>query len=900
MLTGNKTTFKVRQMPPDIKERMLSQSGAGARTRDLLGLRCLPGECVLQRVALVRKKLASREGRGWLSGTLFCTPFRVAFTPQDGPRADDNADPVLLGDHDVALASIEKVVVVGPSRTKLLTASSSLKFTPEELVLYCRDMRVICFLFDRLTPDAQVIEMSFTIAKTYQPPRPGAVLSFQNAALGSVEMKQFLSNRRRDDRMNWFESAADWEQEVERCGASTWRVSSVNDRFEMSTSLSRFIVVPQKVFDTELKKSFAHFHEGRIPRWCWRHPGGSDLLRMSSFQNNIYHEKDDLRNLELVLFGCQSAVCVVVELGDELPSPADIQLAHSRLRSLCLGDISTSVSVPDDKWFSTLENTRWLEYSRACLRKAAEVACLLRGGHLTVALQEAEDRDLACVVSSLVQVLCDPHSRSQLGFQSLVQKEWVTAGHRFHSRGNYHRDNDKDEAPVFLLFLDCVWQLWSQFPSRFQLTEDFLLALHDSVQLPLFSTFLSNCQRERCRRPQNSGQSYTPVNGWRDVLVPDPSDPSDPPLPPVWDWSLQHSKDAQDRFTQPVPPSPPSPPPAEREPEHQPGPPAAGLRPRFRVPVLSGDVLLPPRPAALAQRRLQEEPPEGAVLGERPGPGAAAEDLDLRGDPGSGRAPAAPPAGALPGAVEGLLPAGGAAGPGLLAPRLLRPRPPGGAPGPGGAAPAGEAGPGGPRPPRPPRPPCRDRPDLERRLQPEPELQQRNLPVPSSPAPPRLRPAPPAPPGRNRHVQVREPGPRRRRQAHLPVQTRSALRPAGRRRRSAQEQRAVARLLAPPLAPPHPASQPRPRPRPRPDSQPQSGLARLHQVEPEPSSPVPEPDQTTSCSVGDGRLSGPDRWTGPLDRTRELNRGTRTGPLHQATGPVQEPDQELQLFCLKD
>ncbi|XP_029959458.1 LOW QUALITY PROTEIN: myotubularin-related protein 11 [Salarias fasciatus] len=560
MLTGNKTTFKVRQMPPDIKERMLSQSGAGARTRDLLGLRCLPGECVLQRVALVRKKLASREGRGWLSGTLFCTPFRVAFTPQDGPRADDNADPVLLGDHDVALASIEKVVVVGPSRTKLLTASSSLKFTPEELVLYCRDMRVICFLFDRLTPDAQVIEMSFTIAKTYQPPRPGAVLSFQNAALGSVEMKQFLSNRRRDDRMNWFESAADWEQEVERCGASTWRVSSVNDRFEMSTSLSRFIVVPQKVFDTELKKSFAHFHEGRIPRWCWRHPGGSDLLRMSSFQNNIYHEKDDLRNLELVLFGCQSAVCVVVELGDELPSPADIQLAHSRLRSLCLGDISTSVSVPDDKWFSTLENTRWLEYSRACLRKAAEVACLLRGGHLTVALQEAEDRDLACVVSSLVQVLCDPHSRSQLGFQSLVQKEWVTAGHRFHSRGNYHRDNDKDEAPVFLLFLDCVWQLWSQFPSRFQLTEDFLLALHDSVQLPLFSTFLSNCQRERCRRPQNSGQSYTPVNGWRDVLVPDPSDPSDPPLPPVWDWSLQHSKDAQDRFTQPVP-RPPRPPP---------------------------------------------------------------------------------------------------------------------------------------------------------------------------------------------------------------------------------------------------------------------------------------------------------------------------------------------------
>ncbi|XP_030638477.1 myotubularin-related protein 11 [Chanos chanos] len=552
MLTGSKTTFKVRQMVPDIKERMLSHSGVHARGREMFGLCCLPGECVLQRAVLVRKKLSAREGGGWLSGTLFCTHFRVAFVPQDSPKPDDNADPVLLGDHDVALASIEKVVAVGPSRTKLVTPNSSLKFTPEELVLYCRDLRVLCFLFDRLTPDTQAIEITYTIAKTYQPLKPGTLFSFQNAALGSIEMKQFLSNRRRDPNMNWFECPADWEQELERTGATGWRVSSVNDRFEMSTSLSRFNVVPQKVLDTELKKTFAHFNEGRIPRWCWRHPRGSDLLRMASFQNNIYHEKDDIRNLELVLFGGQQ-VCVVVDLGEEMPSPADIQLAHTRLRALCLGDISASVTVPDDKWLSTLEGTHWLDYTRCCLRKAAEVACLLRGGHLTVALQEPEDRDMNCVVSSLVQVMCDPHSRTVAGFQSLVQKEWVMAGHRFLSRINYHRDSDKEEAPVFLLFLDCVWQLWDQYPGRFQLTGDYLLALHDSVHIPLFSSFLANCQRERCRRSQHLPQSYTPINGLREMLPRGASDdPTDPPFPPVWDWALQYSSQRQARFTQPV------------------------------------------------------------------------------------------------------------------------------------------------------------------------------------------------------------------------------------------------------------------------------------------------------------------------------------------------------------
>lgn len=48
----------------------------------------LSGECVLQRAVMVRKKLTAKEGRGWLSGTLFCTHFRVAFVPQDSPKPD--------------------------------------------------------------------------------------------------------------------------------------------------------------------------------------------------------------------------------------------------------------------------------------------------------------------------------------------------------------------------------------------------------------------------------------------------------------------------------------------------------------------------------------------------------------------------------------------------------------------------------------------------------------------------------------------------------------------------------------------------------------------------------------------------------------------------------------------
>lgn len=62
------------------------------------------------------------------------------------------------------------------------------------------------------------------------------------------------------------------------------------------------------------------------------------------------------------------------------------------------------------------------------------------------AFAEEEDRDLSCAISSLVQLMLDPHYRSLVGFQGLVQKEWVMAGHRFLDRCNHLKKNEKEEV----------------------------------------------------------------------------------------------------------------------------------------------------------------------------------------------------------------------------------------------------------------------------------------------------------------------------------------------------------------------------------------------------------------------------------------------------------------------
>lgn len=66
---------------------------------------------------------------------------------------------------------------------------------------------------------------------------------------------------------------------------------------------------------------------------------------------------------------------------------------------------------------------------------------------IILVILDVNDRDLSCVVSSLVQILGDPHYRTITGFESLVQKEWVAMGHPFTARNGFITTDDED-GPV--------------------------------------------------------------------------------------------------------------------------------------------------------------------------------------------------------------------------------------------------------------------------------------------------------------------------------------------------------------------------------------------------------------------------------------------------------------------
>lgn len=73
-------------------------------------------------------------------------------------------------------------------------------------------------------------------------------------------------------------------------------------------------------------------------------------------------------------------------------------------------------------------------------------------------------------------LLLDPFYRTIEGFAVLVEKEWCSFGHKFAQRIGHGQEkpDDAERSPIFVQFIDCVWQLYNQFTASFEFNVRFL------------------------------------------------------------------------------------------------------------------------------------------------------------------------------------------------------------------------------------------------------------------------------------------------------------------------------------------------------------------------------------------------------------------------------------------
>ncbi|KAH7952763.1 hypothetical protein HPB49_000957 [Dermacentor silvarum] len=143
-----------------------------------------------------------------------------------------------------------------------------------------------------------------------------------------------------------------------------------------------------------------------------------------------------------------------------------------------------------------LEASGWLRHVRAILETAHFVARAVEDG-VSVLVHCSDGWDRTAQTCSLASLLLDPYYRTIMGFQALIEKDWLAFGHKFMDRCGMVQGDQREVAPVFTQFVDAVWQLMHQFPSSFQFNERFLLTIHDHVYSCQFGTFVGNCEKDR-------------------------------------------------------------------------------------------------------------------------------------------------------------------------------------------------------------------------------------------------------------------------------------------------------------------------------------------------------------------------------------------------------------------
>ncbi|RZC43222.1 uncharacterized protein BDFB_001366 [Asbolus verrucosus] len=422
-------------------------------------------------------------------GVLTVTTFKLSFASADDRDIENCCQQnFLLGPNDACLSSIDTIYQIGDKTKKKLTPGQNVSGKVKELLIICKNMRSLEFSFKHADRDSGKNITNALLHHAY-PKRHSLLFAYDNKepCVTSIYKEVCLFRKREQ-----------WKKELERTKCKNWRASVVNENFQTSHTMMSTLIVPQSVTDSSLILAIEHFRNRCCPVWVWGTPRGAALVRMADLLPTIQDRMQENILLEHIRKSHpEKKQPYIIDLTKECPSPKEIQASFLKLRELCVPENTRTFKSQDFKFYGLLDATKWMTHVSTCLTKALEAANQIYEHTSTVVLQEGNGQDLNCVVSSLVQLMLDSHFRTKYGFQSLIQKDWVAMGHPFTNRLGHILNKDIEQSPVFLLFLDCVWQLTQQYPAAFQFSETYLTTVWDSAHISIFDTFLFNCEHDR-------------------------------------------------------------------------------------------------------------------------------------------------------------------------------------------------------------------------------------------------------------------------------------------------------------------------------------------------------------------------------------------------------------------
>ena len=316
------------------------------------------------------------------------------------------------------------------------------------------------------------------------------------------------------------------QSEFARMGLPTahWTISLVNSEFGLCETYPRYLFFPyEAVFHKLLFDSAAFRSRGRLPTLTYfNEVSGTALCRSS--QPLRFISKRSLQDEELIRCiinsnpGC--SYMYVVDLRPTINAIAqraagkgyesldfypNVKFIWGHIPNIHVvresftnfQEVLQRYDFNDSEQSQLLESCDWFTLIRKLLEVSQLCAHALVVEKSNILIHCSDGWDRTSQVSALTQILVDPFYRTIYGFVILIEKDWISFGHPFTKRCAHTRGELKEYSPIFIQFLDCIWQLTSQFPSHFEFNESLILLIANEVYRCKYGTFISESDKQR-------------------------------------------------------------------------------------------------------------------------------------------------------------------------------------------------------------------------------------------------------------------------------------------------------------------------------------------------------------------------------------------------------------------
>ncbi|CAF3657661.1 unnamed protein product [Rotaria socialis] len=325
---------------------------------------------------------------------------------------------------------------------------------------------------------------------------------------------------------------------IQRTGDSHWKIDTeINKYYQFCDTYPDTIVIPSNFEASRLQYVATFRSRNRIPVLSWYSSSTFATITRASqpltgLNRKCQHDIDYLHEIantnlrkgsELFIFDARPKVNAIAnkaqgggyedypECGLEFQNIQNIHVMRESLNKL---HISMRSAPQDDKtWLNDLENSNWLFHIRAILTSANRLVSLVFNDERSVLVHCSDGWDRTAQLTSLAMLMLDGYYRTLKGFMILIEKEWVSFGHKFLCRIGHGDKIESERSPVFIQFLDCTYQLLQQFPSAFEINEQLLLAIADYLYSCQYGTFLQNSEKLRTdmKLSEHTMSVWTPI-----------------------------------------------------------------------------------------------------------------------------------------------------------------------------------------------------------------------------------------------------------------------------------------------------------------------------------------------------------------------------------------------------